>query len=232
MPDLNDTFLDYFGAIENKLNTLISQSSGPPPSFYRKVELAQRKNPTVRHFQDELKTFGDLRNFLSHNNQDNYATPSNTSVKRIETIYKRIVQPATAYDKAGKDVRIVQETDSLRNVLDLILKTGFTHFPVYRGQEFKGLLTENGLTIWMAQNDQDGEVKTGSIQIKNVLPREEKVQKENVLFVSRNKAMDEVVEQFTEPHLRAVLVTENGKSSEKILGIITPWDVLDYQMEN
>ena len=60
--------------------------------------------------------------------------------------------------------------------------------------------------------------------MQDVLEKEER--RSNFVFVARSVTLDEVTYAFgTKPNLEAVLVTENGKEHEKLLGIATRWDL-------
>jgi CBS domain-containing protein len=51
--------------------------------------------------------------------------------------------------------------------------------------------------------------------------------RKNCEFIPRNSSMIETESHFERnPLLEALLVTENGKTNEKLLGIITRWDIL------
>jgi hypothetical protein len=74
--------------------------------------------------------------------------------------------------------------DTLADVLRLIGKLSLSQFPIYSSTTFKGLLTENGITRWLAHHV----TKTLSIaeledvSVQDVVPEEEK--RENYAFIS------------------------------------------------
>lgn len=54
----------------------------------------------------------------------------------------------------------------------------------------------------------------------------EEARGQNCAFVGHDALVDEILMIFqTKPLLEAVLVTHNGKETEKLLGIATRWDV-------
>lgn len=221
-------FLRYFGEIEKELGKITGLDNGRHFAFYEKVEEASKKLPVIRRFETELKTFGDLRNLLSHNNASDIAVPSVKTVKRIETIWRNIAHPVTSMEMAHKDVVTLRDTDLLVDVLAAVDEKEFTHFPVYRGKEFLGLLTDNGITFWLARHRKHNSLTLDDVQIKDILDKDEK--RQNYRFVSRKQSIFEVDDYFGDPLMEALFVTENGKKSETILGIITGWDVLSHQI--
>ena len=64
---------------------------------------------------------------------------------------------------------------------------------------------------------------------KYVLPLEREM--EDFIFVKKNMYVDElqeIIQDYTQKGKRvgAVFVTENGKNTEKVFGLITPWDII------
>lgn len=54
-------------------------------------------------------------------------------------------------------------------------------------------------------------------------------QQQNYAFISRKSSVYDAKEGFENQgqQIDAMLITENGKKSEKLMGIITSWDVLN-----
>jgi predicted transcriptional regulator len=122
---------------------------------------------------------------------------------------------------------VVTPDESLAKVLKRVSQKEYSQFPVYDGDKFRGLLTENGITRWLAHHvsKKMSLVELEEVPIKQVLPEEET--RPNWLFVSRNHTVDEVKGLFAEKELlEAVLITDAGKPAEKPIGIVTRWDVL------
>lgn len=60
-------------------------------------------------------------------------------------------------------------------MLHIIHEKGHTKFPVYANQTFMGLLTQKGITNWLAENNGEGSFSFNDILLKDVLPFEEKI---------------------------------------------------------
>ena len=89
------------------------------------------------------------------------------------------------------------------------------------------LLTENSITRWLAHHASSGvsHIDLTHVPVKEALKEEEK--RPNCKFVPRNMPADEIKTLFAEHEmLEAVLITENGNRSEKLLGIATRWDII------
>jgi predicted transcriptional regulator len=68
-------------------------------------------------------------------------------------------------------------------------------------------------------------VQLDEVSVEEVLGEEE--QRQNCMSIARNKLVDEAIELFADNELlEAILITESGKDTEKLLGIATRWDML------
>lgn len=181
--------------------------------------------------RDDLKQLAKLRNFIVHERTKSYsylAIPSPSAVEKIERICDQLVTPKTAFSEFKRDrVISVETTDTVQDVLTKIHTNDFSQFPVYESGRFVGLLTENGITRWLANHvaKYDSMIELKDESVKSILDLEEK--RSNCQFASRDTAVDEVIFLFKENvSLEAVLITQSGKTNEKLLGIATSWDIL------
>ncbi len=181
----------------------------------------------------ELRSFGDLRNVIVHAKvrpNQHLATPSLWAVERIERIRDGLTSPGLAIPTFQREVRTVKATDKLLQVLRLIRQCDYSQFPVYEDDRFRGLLTENGITRWLAHHvvkvRQPLEQAT-KVSVKSLLGEEE--HHKNYQFVRRSAPVDELLVTFAkQPLVEALLITETGKRTEKLLGLATRWDILQY----
>jgi CBS domain-containing protein len=178
----------------------------------------------------QLFAFADLRNVIVHNKVEPYrypAIPLPEIVRRIEAIRDRLLDPERVIPTFQEEVVSVTPRTPLSAVLRIVAERGFSQFPVYEGERFRGLLTENGITRWLAHYRVTTEtlVELEDAHVAAVLAREE--DRQNWAFVGRDAPVDDVVEMFAaRPLLEAVLVTHSGSPQQAPLAIITGWDVL------
>jgi predicted transcriptional regulator len=179
----------------------------------------------------ELRSFGDLRNVIVHSKvrpNQHLATPSPWVVERIERIRDELTSPGLAIPTFQRDVQTVRTTDTLLHVLTLIRQCDYSQFPVYEDGRFRGLLTENGITRWLAHHVVEARQpldQATTVAVKGVLGEEE--HHKNHQFVRRSMPVDELLATFArQPLVEALLITETGKRTEKLLGLATRWDIL------
>lgn len=178
---------------------------------------------------DFLRSAAELRNVLIHRRTLPHlemATPTETVVLRLEAIRDRMLNPPKVYDRFQKKVTKVTPKDSLEDVMRIVSESDYSQFPVMDGNQFIGLLTENGITRWLARKivGSMSLVDFADAQVSELIGNEEC--RENFLFVSRRAAIAEVREKFRgNGLLEAALITENGRQNEKLLGLISRWDM-------
>jgi predicted transcriptional regulator len=180
-----------------------------------------------------LRSFAEIRNILVHQKtrlHRELAMPTPETVELIESISDRFTSPERVEARFCKVVQTIDAEATLLEAMRLIRRTDYTQFPVYQGREFAGLLTSHGITHWLSQVDLEQQPCTilKQTRVQDVLSFEQERLDRNCRFVARDTAVDEILALFqTQPDLEAVLVTEHGRKTEKPLGIVTQWDILE-----
>lgn len=227
----SERFLQAF----NRITATLRKISGVKEhsAFFRLIDMSKKKSALVRKYEDDLRTYADLRNAIVHHRTSTefvIAEPHIEVVRRIEKIDRALAKPKLVGQVFQKNVLTFQSEDSLAYALDVIRKRKFTQFPVYEGNEFKGLVTTVGITNWLATNLTD-DYQIGEMPTLGDILRHEK-NRINYKFVSRFITVydaEEIFKQGVERGKRfeALLITEHGKQHQKLLGMITPIDIMD-----
>jgi predicted transcriptional regulator len=225
--DLFERFEAAYNSIDHFLRKhLGKEATASFASLVKDYEQKQRSGADC----DYLRMAAELRNFLVHRKTKPYqplAVPTLPVVQKLETICQRLTNPLLIVPRFQKPVETAAFDDSLVRVLKRIWEKDYSQFPVYDGEKFRGLLTENGITRWLAHyvSKEMSIVELNDVPVRQVLAEEEK--RPNFLFVARDKTVDEAKALFaTKELLEAVLITHSGNRTEKLIGIITRWDVL------
>jgi hypothetical protein len=104
----------------------------------------------------------------------------------------------------------------------------YSQFPVYDAEgQYRQLLTENGITSWLASQavQKSSPPQLEVVAVETLLRQQEA--RENCHFVSCETSVPQAVNRFNQtPYLEALLITEHGGQEEPLLGIVTPWDLL------
>ncbi|MCE2806112.1 MAG: CBS domain-containing protein [Gemmataceae bacterium] len=227
-PELVGRFEAAFNSIEQLLRSRHGEDNRV--SFVQLLEMEwpgrQAKNAVYR----DLRRFADLRNTLIHNRIDrehDFAIPTPRTVFRIESILNDLGEVKLAIPLFQRQVETLQTTDTLEQVLNRINQTGISQFPAYAGDTFEGVLTRRGILKWLASvglNHGSDCAGLRSVPVGVLLQSEE--HPENHRFIPRNTPLMKMGEMIDHhPPLETLLITQNGKPTEKLLGIANRLDI-------
>ncbi|NLY79247.1 MAG: CBS domain-containing protein [Lysinibacillus sp.] len=229
----SDRFLLAFNRITQTLRRIVKAKEYMP--FYRLVDLAKKKSPLVKKYEDELRSFADLRNAIVHHRTSQefvIAEPHTKIVERIEYIDELLARPRLVGQVFRKKVVSFQTTDSLKNVLNIIQERKYTQFPIYDGRDFRGLITTTGITNWLAEATNTQMPLYEMPKLDDILSYEKN--RGNYKFISRYMTIYHAKELFKQgvergKRYEALLITENGRPHQRLIGIITPLDLMKVQ---
>jgi predicted transcriptional regulator len=179
-----------------------------------------------------LRLAAALRNFVVHEPKkraDFCAIPTGQMLDRLATILDRLQNPERVIPRFERDVEVVAPTDTLQVVLTKIHSRDFSQFPVYAGSRFRGLLTENGLTRWLARHvvNKIPLVDLEEVYVDELLHEQE--QRNNYQFIDADLTVEDLRAIFRDmPLVEAALITANGRKTEALQGIATRWDIVTH----
>lgn len=203
-------------------------------SFVVLLHKVKERHASIRRYMDDLLSYAKLRNALVHEKKrkDFYiAEPHWEVVENIESIAKFLISPPAALSIASNRVKTYQITEDLKEVLVDMDSYPFTQYPVYDAGEFSYLLTEGGITSYLAKHFVGNLIDFTNETLASIKPFENN---HAVKFVPTHYDVFEIEDLFEEylsnnKKLEAVIVTQNGRKTEKALGIITPWDLIKVE---
>jgi predicted transcriptional regulator len=171
-----------------------------------------------------------LRNSLIHERQvpfDYQFVPTLAIVEDIEASCDRLLQPELVIPRFAGPVTMLDSTDSLEQALRHIVKYGYSQFPVFKNEQYRGLLTENGITRWLGNYARTklSLVELTDVSVDQILNEEEPREKD--IFVSAATTVTHILGQFIAmPQLEVILISQTGKPSVRMKGIVTRWDIV------
>jgi len=222
-------FLNAFNDIDYAIKTRynFNRSMG----FSEAIRKAVAYNYTIRKFEDDLITYGRLRNAIVHGNDDFViAEPHEDVVEKIEKIKRLLTTPPRALDVvARRDVLTVHSSKSMKEVIMLIASSSYSNIPVFNdNNEIIGIA--NGQKILDSFGKyllSEGKPSTflNSVKIEDMLSKLENTHYYE--FADANITVEDALKHFHEnSKLLAILITQTGDAKEKPLGIMTGSDVL------
>lgn len=194
-------------------------------------ELKNKRREPYYSKYDFINFCRDCRNRISHDGYENdFIFYSEEMIKKLEDVIEEIKHPYKVYDKATKNVYSANLNDNVRKVMFEMTNKNYTHIPIYDNDKLVGVFSEGVLFNYLYKN-QIVEIDDDTIfaDILDFISFDNL--KEIIKFVDRNKLYDDVCLEFVNEFkkgskLSCVLVTQTGKPQEKVIGILTSWDIL------
>ena len=227
-------FLDLY----RKLEGCIREHYDVPEKHGPVAWLGRNPGRAFKNVAGALKYCAEVRNLLSHQERvdgDYAVEPSDSMLTLLRNTLAAVENPPKAIDHAVSMQNVFSATveDCVRPVLREMAEKCYTHVPILEDGIVRGVFSENTLLSYLYGEEIvciDDETTFSSLA--ELLPVDAHVS-ESFRFVPRTITLTEVAEMFTVAMRRAdrigmVFITHSGKPSEKVLGIITAWDVAAY----
>jgi predicted transcriptional regulator len=200
--------------------------------FSELLRIGFPQHSIIRKHYHDLQMFARLRNSIVHDKVKigfYIAEPHEQVVDKIEKIATQVFQPKTALSIASTPVLYFQEETPLTDILNTINKTSYSIYPIYNQMGHSSLLTLDIIVKWLSDNLVGNFIRIENIKVSQLISLKAPP---SVEFVNKDADMFAVEEIFEQYHLRsqkleAVIITETGSPSEKPLGIITSWDLVE-----
>jgi CBS domain-containing protein len=228
MDELSSRFLDAFSAIEKHLRR--SLGTDRHMTFNEMVERASRSDNAVRRLRGQLKDFGELRNFVVHEYRRDQATatPSPHAVERLQAIRDELLSPPKLSGLFRHGVETCAPSDPVGAAAKKMHDGSFSQLPVYDGDRLVGLLTAETVARWLASRLSGGLGLLEEEAVAVVMRHEEGTHA--YVVMGHDATVEDALAAFDE-HLRsgraldAIILTHNGKETERPLGIVTVSDM-------
>lgn len=193
----------------------------------------QAHDQLITSHYKELDFLRNFRNILVHEGiqaEGEIATPSDFLIEKIEFITIKIREAKKVKDLFRSPVISFKLEDTLHDVLQAVNQYGHTKFPVFAQDHLVGVVTDNGITKFMADQLQEDLISIKSVHLQSILDLDKR--KDSFMVVNEDTSIYDIDDIFTQK-------IKEGKSSfillmardyqvdhpDDITGIITPWDL-------
>jgi CBS domain-containing protein len=216
-------FIQIFTKFENWMRE--NAKIGKYASFDGCIAKLEDSNRLIRSHLYFLQSMGRLRNAIVH--AENYdetiiANPNDQVVAKFRKITELIMKAPMILEYCSKNPPYVSKDVSLPKVLRLMFEHDYSQVIVENDGEYR-LLSREGISKWVEANIDNDVVSIAETKVSDVLPHEDTT---NCEYLSRVSDVFAFIDIIGSPKKRvqAVIITENGKSNEKPVGIATVWD--------
>jgi predicted transcriptional regulator len=230
-----EAFLTIYNELDKYMRvTLEKETWVSHPSLLR--EMAETNNLFKRYY-NLLCDMAELRNAIVHNPHSGtiepIAEPHSEILKLYEDIKEAVLHPPLALEILAvqrEDIFTTTMDANAHHVMQTMINNSYTHVPVLQGDTLLGVFSEHTVFSYLVRNHifaLDKDILIG--EFSELIPLD-KHESEYFEFVPRVATVVDVEELFMEDiknqkRLSAVFITETGEPREKILGMITPWDL-------
>ncbi len=225
-----DRFLEMYRELEELLALQYSDNRRYTSAIMEYIN--DRSNPFYR---EELNTCREIRNLLTHHADVGgkpIVEPSDDVIELLERILNYVSHPplvmacATPFDKVMTTTLDACAFSLMKNMKG----RGFSHVPVMDNGRFFGVFSIS-LPFAYALEYERGITRNFTVADFGELVHIDNHCTERFLFVPKSMTIRQAGRAFEavgsdKKRLAMILITENGKSNEKILGVLTPFDVL------
>jgi predicted transcriptional regulator len=226
---LSERYEVAFNLIEEALREIVNYHD---KRFTVLVREGAKAHHLIQRYKEDLEQYAKLRNAIVHEKREvgfYIAEPHIEVVEHIEHLAKIFTSPNYALSIATREVVTFLFEDSIEKVIQGIKEYSYSQYPIYRGKECIGLLTAGDVVKWMATHLVSSIVDLRDIKVSDIMSVEGN---HPLSFAKKSINIFEVEDIYKSYHkqdmdLEAVIITENGKSDEAPLGLITAWDLIE-----
>lgn len=200
------------------------------------VVMEYMDDPDSEPYRTRLDLCREIRNLLSHNADENgepVVDPSESMIATLKTVIEHVQRPRMAIDFGTPREKILfaHPNERVLEVMHRMQKQGYSHVPVMDGKRFAGVFSASSLFIHLEKNGFERLKDNLRISELGSALGFEIERSEKYIFLPDDATILTVRSAFqnrTERNNRVavVFITKDGESTQDILAILTPWDVL------
>lgn len=192
-------------------------------------------NNEFKSLENELDLCRDTRNLLSHNPKINgeYAVyPSEEMIKLLDKVIQKVTQPIKASNIMVKksELCFMGMEDKVLDAMATMKEQSYKYIPILADGVLVGMFSAK--TVLEIMVNEGADIFKDNIifeGIKNYITVEN-VSSKTFAFVGNSTLLSEIKEIFKDDvdnkeRINIIFVTQHGKKDEKLLGIITAWEI-------
>jgi len=232
--ELSNRFINTYNELSEYMEKYLNYKDYK--SHTQMLNIMAKKNHLVRVHYDELRTFANLRNIIVHDSTSKYnpiADPHIEVVERYESILNELREPPTAFEMAtkAKDLVFASPNMRLKECIKIMHDKNYTYMPISQNMQLVGVLSGDSVFTYMRKNQTT--TIYDDFRVKDLGDAIRMHMDERYSFVSKSTPLIDVTEMYSNDiqdgkRLGAIFVTERGGENERILGMISPWDLIEY----
>ena len=222
-----DEFLDTYAHLERHFRRSLGADN--IKSFSVMVKELSKRDRFVARFRDELLQWHDLRNAIVHERRGGgrvIAEPLRDALEEFQRLATLLSAPPKLTTRFQREVARVSPTDTVETASNAMQRNGFAQLPVYDDAGLHGLLTATTVARWLATAWETG--VAANTKVSEVIAAGD--DHADWRLLDRDATFTDAIGLFDEAHdagrrLAAIVITHDGKRSQKPIGILTTADL-------
>lgn len=224
----SDQFLDFHSQVERWLQ--ITVDGNDSNGFLEMASKARRLGKLRPEHLKKLEYFAKIRNLIAHDRYGNDPSiePHAAVVEDYQRLKGLLINPPKVLPSFAMDVATCKVDDLITLPISLMNDGMFSQVPVSNEDGIVALLTAETITRWLASEITNQVIDLSVTKVDEVL--QYSIDQKNFILVNRNFTLNEAANLFESQRvsgneLDALIITEDGKKTQKTLGILTVYDM-------
>lgn len=207
-------------------------------SFRDKVRDLALRNAVVKRYRDDLFQLGNLRNAITHQTKGGIpiAEPFEEIVILFQKILDEFKNPKRVIPAFQFEIFSVTQDTPLIDLLQEMKSQNFSQAPIVdeNGNVIE-VISTNTISRWLFAEYENQLIDLTAAKISDLMPHIESP--ENYALISRNTTVYKATEVYLrkskekKSKLDCLIITEHGKPTEKLMGIVCIEDIAPYLMD-
>lgn len=233
-----DIFLDKYKSLEVAVRYSFNLGK------YDSAVSFLKKHKAYSEYSADIDFISDVRNLLQHNPKlhGSYAVePSDKVLEFMDFLIESVKKRVRCRDVAVKfkDISRFTMSGKIVDAVKIMRERGHSHIPIVGNHRVLGIFDENALFSVIANKGGcflAGNPELTFKDISEYITLADRGSKKYI-FASSNMYLDELEEIFDnfyrqKKRVGLVFLTQNGKETEPLQGLLTPWDVISANQKN
>ena len=229
-----DEFLDLYKQLED----LLEEKYRSARRRYSSVVLEYIRDEESVPVRDRLEVCREIRNLLTHSADLGgrpIVEPSLPVVESLREVLELLRRPPRAMDRAiaGPRMMTAPLDRKVLRLMEVMEKNGYSHIPVLQEGQLYGVFSAGTLFRYVLAHK--GRSVTPETTLADLGPMLKLSNSPgHYAFLPADATVQQVKAVFQGVQARnrrisVVFLTEHGKPGERLLGMLTPWDVLGQE---
>ena len=190
-----------------------------------------------KKFKEDMQVIRNIRNLISHVEckiEGKAAIEINENIiEKFKEIISYLENPPLVTSRYITEMFVVDLEEKLEKLIKVMNEKKISHVPVLdKDKKLIGVFSENTIFSKLSEDEIIEIGKEYKVKDYEKYIKLENHSSEYFDFIKRNEELASAQNLFNksikkDKKLVMLFVTRNGKKNEEILGIITPWDLLD-----